>query len=140
VELDDSGGALALGEDAWRQVLRDALSAGQAALAEFPLIDMNAAVVHLECPLRLPLQGATTPAPAAEWLPMAKRTQLTAQVDLVAVELALKAIARDNMSRAVNLSPRSLQDSQLIPRLRACWTPMRPVPRGCGWKWTSRAR
>lgn len=119
VELDDSGGALALGEDAWRQVLRDALSAGQAALAEFPLIDMNAAVVHLECPLRLPLQGATTPAPAAEWLPMAKRTQLTAQVDLVAVELALKAIARDNMSRAVNLSPRSLQDSQLIPRLRA---------------------
>ena len=99
VELDDSGGSLALGEDAWRQVLRDALSAGQAALAEFPLIDMNAAVVHLECPLRLPLHGASTPAPAAEWLPMAKRTQLTAQVDLVAVELALKAIARDSMSQ-----------------------------------------
>ena len=90
VELDDSGGAMAMGEDAWRQLLREALSAGQAALAEFPLIDMNAAVVHLECPLRLPLNGADTPAPAAEWLPMAKRTQLTAQVDLVAVELALE--------------------------------------------------
>lgn len=118
VELDDSGDGLALGEDAWRQMLHAALEGGQARLAEFPLVDASAAVVHLECPLRLPLKAAEVPAPASEWLPMAKRTQLTAQVDLAAVDLALQAIDKDQMARAVNLSPRSLQDSDLMPRLR----------------------
>lgn len=118
VELDDTGDAMVMGEDAWRRRLQAALDSGGAQLAAFPLVDRHGAVVHLECPLRLPLDAGADLAPAAQWLPMARRTQLTVPVDLLAAELALQAIAADGQPRGVNLSPRSLQDGTLIPRLR----------------------
>lgn len=119
VELDDTGDGLVLGEDAWRQRLESALSASRLCLVEFALVDVNGEVVHRECPLRMRLEEDGEWMPAAQWLPMARRTQLTARIDLAAVSLALKAIARDGISRAVNLSPGSLLDSSFVPGLRS---------------------
>lgn len=119
VELDDTGDGLVLGEDAWRGRLQAAVTHQRAQLVEFPLVDMNGAVVHRECPLRLQLEDGGEMVPAAQWLPMARRTQLTARIDLLAAGLALKAIAADGVARAVNVSPGSLLDSGFVPSLRA---------------------
>ena len=119
VELDDTGDGLVLGEDAWRERLQGAVANQRARLVEFPLVDMHGAVVHRECPLRLQLEEGGEMVPAAQWLPMARRTQLTSQIDLLAARLALTAIAADGMARAVNVSPGSLMDSSFVPSLRA---------------------
>ncbi|WP_374568227.1 LapD/MoxY N-terminal periplasmic domain-containing protein [Ideonella sp.] len=119
VELDDTGDGLVLGEDAWRERLQGAVNNQRAKLVEFPLVDMHGAVVHRECPLRLQLEEDGEMVPAAQWLPMARRTQLTSRIDLLAVKLALAAIAADGMARAVNISPGSLMDSSFVPNLRA---------------------
>jgi diguanylate cyclase (GGDEF)-like protein len=119
VELDDTGDGLVLGEDTWRERLQGAVANQRAKLVEFPLVDMNGAVVHRECPLRLQLEEGGEMLPAAQWLPMARRTQLTARIDLLAAKLALTAIAGDGMARAVNVSPGSLLDSGFVPNLRA---------------------
>jgi EAL domain-containing protein (putative c-di-GMP-specific phosphodiesterase class I) len=67
-------------------------------------------------PAALQLQaGAESP----HWLPLALRARLTTDVDVRAVALALEAIARDGVARCVNLSPASLADASLAPRLRA---------------------
>ncbi|HSI51600.1 MAG TPA: EAL domain-containing protein [Ideonella sp.] len=118
VELDDTGDGVMLGEDSWRSRIEAALTAERAHLVEFPLIDASRAVLLRECPLRLQLDEAAEPLSGAKWLPMARRTQLTARIDLVAAELALRAIARDGIPRSVNLSPHSLKDSALMPQLR----------------------
>jgi EAL domain-containing protein (putative c-di-GMP-specific phosphodiesterase class I) len=75
--------------------------------------------LNRECPLRVRIEGLADAVPAAQWLPMARRAQLTARIDLVAVNLALQAMAKDGMARAVNLCPSSLRDSSLMPQLRA---------------------
>ncbi|PHN95844.1 hypothetical protein CSC81_18315, partial [Tenacibaculum discolor] len=56
---------------------------------------------------------------AANWLPMALRSGLSAQIDEAAVLLALEEIGQDYQDRGVNLSPVSLADSGFIPRLCA---------------------
>ena len=107
------------GEDTWRRAIGDALAGGRAKLAQFPLIDAMGALVHLECPLRLQLQAGGAFEVAAHWLPLALRARLTTDVDVRAVALALEAIAKDGVARCVNLSPASLADASLAPRLRA---------------------
>jgi len=56
---------------------------------------------------------------AAQWLPMARRAQLTAETDLLAIELALQAIAADSLPRSINVSPSSLADSAFSSRVHA---------------------
>jgi diguanylate cyclase (GGDEF)-like protein len=118
VELDDTGDGLVLGEDAWRHRLQTALAQRQGQLVDFPLVGPSGALVHYECPLRLRLGDEGTLVSAAQWLPMARRAQLTADIDLLAVELALQLISADNAPRSVNLSPLSLSDSAFAARMR----------------------
>lgn len=119
VELDDAGDGLVLGEDAWRNRLQAALAQRQGQLVDFPLVGPSGALVHHECPLRLRLGEDGSLVSAAQWLPMARRAQLTSEIDLLAVELALQAIASDAAPRSVNLSPVSLGDSGFAARVRA---------------------
>jgi diguanylate cyclase (GGDEF)-like protein len=118
VELDDSGDGVVLGEAAWRQRIETALAEHRLRLVEFPLVDGAGDVVHLECPLRLQLDAAGEWTPAAQWLPMARRAQLTGRIDLAAVQLALQAITVDGVARAVNVSPGSLLDGNFTAGLR----------------------
>ena len=119
VELDDSVDGFALGEDAWRHRIQVALAERSAQLVDFPLVGRAGELVHHECPLRLRLGDEGALVSAAQWLPMARRAQLTADVDLLAVELALIAIANDGAPRSVNLSPASLADSTFSARVHA---------------------
>jgi diguanylate cyclase (GGDEF)-like protein len=122
VELDDSADSSALGEDAWRQRIRTALAERSAELVDFPLVGRNGELVHHESPLRLRLGAEGALVSAAQWLPMARRAQLTADVDLLAVELALLAIGADSQPRSINVSPSSLADSAFSARVHALAT------------------
>ena len=119
VELDDSGDGPTFGEDAWRHRIQAALAERSAQLIDFPLLGRNGELVHHECPLRLRLGEEGALVSAAQWLPMARRAQLTAEIDLLAVELALLAIANDAAPRSVNVSPSSLADSAFSSRVHA---------------------
>jgi len=119
VEFDDSADAGALGEDAWRHRIQTALAERNAELVDFPLVGRTGELVHHESPLRLRLGAEGELVSAAQWLPMARRAQLTADVDLLAIELALIAIAADSLPRSVNVSPASLADSAFSTRVHA---------------------
>lgn len=119
VELDDSGDAMALGEQAWLTRLTAALDGGWAQLVEFELIDANRDVLHRECPLRLRLEENGPLVPAGQWLPMAKRTHLMPRIDKLAIQLALARIAEDDVARAINISSASLQDKTFVPAVAA---------------------
>jgi len=108
-----------LGEDAWRGVLTQALGERRVKLMRFPVINRELILVHHECPMRLQLQAGGPFEPASQWLPMALRSGLIAQIDEMAVQLALEHISQDLQPRGVNLSPASLADSSFIPRLRS---------------------
>jgi EAL domain-containing protein (putative c-di-GMP-specific phosphodiesterase class I) len=119
VEVDDNSDNTALGEDAWRHRIQTALAERSAQLVDFPLVGRNGELVHHESPLRLRLGAEGQLVSAAQWLPMARRAQLTADVDLLAIELALLAIAADTLPRSINVSPSSLADSAFSTRVHA---------------------
>jgi diguanylate cyclase (GGDEF)-like protein len=119
VELDDTGDGLVLGEDAWRHRIQAALAERSAQLVEFPLVGPAGELLHHECPLRLKLGADGGLVSAAQWLPMARRAQLTAEVDALAIELALAAIGHDQAPRSVNVSPSSLVDPAFSARVHA---------------------
>ena len=104
------------GEGLWRAQLQDAVGQQRGRLVEFPVRDRAGRVLHLECPLQLQLDTGFMP--AASWLPLALRARLTAQVDLFAVGLALKAIAADGQARCINVAPASLADAVFLAQLR----------------------
>ena len=119
VELDDNADSGALGEDAWRHRIQTALAERSAQLVDFPLVGRTGELVHHESPLRLRLGEEGALVSAAQWLPMARRAQLTADIDLLAIELALVAIAADAQPRSINVSPSSLSDSAFSTRVHA---------------------
>ena len=119
VELDDNADSSALGEDAWRHRIQAALADRSAQLVDFPLVGRSGELVHHESPLRLRLGAEGALVSAAQWLPMARRAQLTADVDLLAIELALLAIGADSLPRSINVSPSSLSDSAFSTRVHA---------------------
>ncbi|MDN3922838.1 bifunctional diguanylate cyclase/phosphodiesterase [Roseateles violae] len=104
------------GERAWRAQIEAALKERRARLVEFPVLDRAGRLLHLECPLQLRLDPQGEFEPAARWL--ALRSRLTAEVDLLAVALALEAISADGQPRCINLAPASLTDGSFVARLR----------------------
>jgi len=106
------------GERAWRMQISEALQARRARLLEFPVIDRERRLVHLECPLQLRLDEQAEFENAARWLPLAVRNRLTAEVDLCAIALALEANAHDEQWRCVNVAPASLLDGGFVARVR----------------------
>ena len=108
---DDGEG---LGESEWRERLTQALAAGRAQIAEYPVMLRDGRVVHLECPLRVQLRDDGPFVRAARWLPMATRGQLMDRVDLVAARLALAAIAQDGRPRCIHVSSAALADAGFV--------------------------
>jgi EAL domain-containing protein (putative c-di-GMP-specific phosphodiesterase class I)/methyl-accepting chemotaxis protein len=106
------------GERAWHTQIEEAVQQRRARLHEFPVLDRQGNLLHLECPLELQLAADGAWLNGARWLPLAVRSRLTAEVDLLAVTLALEAIAHDGRLRCVNLAPASLLDGSFVARLR----------------------
>jgi EAL domain-containing protein (putative c-di-GMP-specific phosphodiesterase class I)/GGDEF domain-containing protein len=133
VELvSDPNAAGARGERAWRSQIVEALAAGQTRLMAFPVLDRQAQLVHIECPLRIRLEGAGEFEPAARWLPLAARSRLTATVDAHALALALKAIAEDGRPRGVNIAASSMVEATFAAHAR---TLVAGAPQAAGKLW-----
>jgi diguanylate cyclase (GGDEF)-like protein len=130
-------GAQTAGARAWRARMEAALDAGWVRLGEFPVVDSDGRLIHLECPLRLALDdpqaaAAQTPQdapgggpasdadpanpyrPAREWLAQAIRARLMPRVDLAALDLALAAIAADGQPRCVHVAQASLAEPGFV--------------------------
>lgn len=116
--LAPSAEAQIQGERAWRAQISEALRERRSRLAEYPVLDKQGQVLHLECPLQLRLVADGPFESAARWLPLAVRSRLTAEIDLQAVALALEAIVLDGRARCVNVAPNSLLDGGFVARLR----------------------
>lgn len=130
VEASEHPAADAPGEEGWRQRIQDAVSQRRARLAAYPVRSRDGALLHLECPLRLELDGDPAHELAAFWLPLVRRAGQMPAVDLLAVELALRGIAADGQPRGANLSPASLADSGFVPRLAALLSAHRAAASG----------
>ena len=103
--------------DEWARLIERSLEQRWVRMASFPVADMAGNVVHRESALRLMFGGEWFP--AARFLPIAERLGLTTRLDLVAVTLGLDELASDSSlpGLAVNLSARSVQDTQFRQRL-----------------------
>ena len=108
-----------LGEHGWSELLQAALREERVQLASFPVVNRAQGLVHLECPLRLQLEPGGAFELGGDWLPLAVRTRMTAEIDARALQLALRAIEADGQPRGINLSPASLADSGFAGRLRS---------------------
>ncbi|MCM5682907.1 EAL domain-containing protein [Schlegelella sp. S2-27] len=112
------GEAAAGGQEAWKRRIEGALAEDRVRLGRYPLLDRDGALIHFECPLRLQLEPGGAFESAAQWLPLAVRTQTVGAVDLAVVSLALREIAHDGRPLGVNLSVSSVQDARFGGQLR----------------------
>ena len=123
VEQGSNRVQLPSGERAWRAQIEAALAQGHTRLLQYPVLDRDGHLLHWECPLHLGLAARHEATPdfvnAQTWLPLALRTQLSAEVDLAALALALELTQDDGQMRAINLAPASLQTQDFVARLRA---------------------
>jgi GGDEF domain-containing protein len=119
VRTDAQVEANAQGARAWREQISAALAEGRTQLAEVPVRDSHGQSMHLECPLRVQLKAGGDYQAAERWLALARRSRLMPQVDLAAVELALRAIVHDGRARAVHASPLSLTTPGFISDVAA---------------------
>ncbi len=121
----------ASGARAWRSQIASALEEGRTRLAEFPVVDAQGRLIHLECPLRVQFGGTNSRfdgaedndgaaegqadyRPARDWLALAQRSRLMPRVDLAALDLALAAIAADGVPRGVHVSQASLAEPGFV--------------------------
>jgi EAL domain-containing protein (putative c-di-GMP-specific phosphodiesterase class I)/GGDEF domain-containing protein len=102
-----------------RKTIVDALRNGHVRLAEFPVLDPDGRLLHLECPMRLRLHAENDFVPAEQWLAVASRYRLMTQIDLAALELALTACAADGQSRCIHVAAESLATAGFVSAVRS---------------------
>jgi predicted signal transduction protein with EAL and GGDEF domain len=119
VETHANAADAPIGARAWREQITAALDDGRTALSETIVQDREGRALHLECRLRVQLQPGAEYQAADRWLAQARRSRLLPQVDLAAVDLAMRAIAQDGHSRAVHASPLSLATAGFVAEVAA---------------------
>lgn len=102
--------------DHWQRELEIAISQQQFKLALFPVEDRDGQPLHWEAPVRM-IQENNHLLAAGSFLPWVKRLGLSAQLDLLVVDLALEHIATTRQALAVNLSTALLKDPQACRQL-----------------------
>jgi len=102
------------GETMWHQRLALALEQGRVDLGSYPVCTADGRVLHLDCPMRVQLEPGGPYEPAARWLAQAARARLCAEVDEMAVKLALDAIEDDGQARCINIAAQSMGVSDFM--------------------------
>jgi EAL domain-containing protein (putative c-di-GMP-specific phosphodiesterase class I) len=113
------GRVRALGEADWQRQLHEAIAQHRLQLAQYPVRDALGVLAHLDCPLRVQLVPDGPLESASSWLALATRTRLTTALDAQAVSLALAAIARDGVSRCINVAAASLLATEFVAAVSA---------------------
>lgn len=102
-----------------RKSIVDALRTGGVRLGEYPVLDRQGRVLHLECPLRLRLRPGGDFEPADNWLAVASRCRLMTLIDLAGLDLALAASTNDGQGRCVHVSADSLATAGFVSAVRS---------------------
>ncbi|MGE5648787.1 MAG: EAL domain-containing protein [Bacillota bacterium] len=105
----------------WAEMLRRSLQQRWTRLVSFPVVDFSGRLLHKECPLRLKFDADGEWLAAGQFLPMAERLDMTAELDLAAVSMGLDSLRSDAglQGVAINLSGRSIQHAEFRQRLLA---------------------
>jgi EAL domain-containing protein (putative c-di-GMP-specific phosphodiesterase class I) len=105
----------------WAQLIERALDQRWVRLVSFPVVSLDGALIHRECPLRLIFEANGEWQPAGRFLPVAERLQLTHQLDLAAVALGLDELESTPQlsGLAINLSASSLEKAEFLRDLYA---------------------
>jgi EAL domain-containing protein (putative c-di-GMP-specific phosphodiesterase class I)/GGDEF domain-containing protein len=105
----------------WAVLIERALAQHWVRLVSFPVVSLNGALIHRECPLRLIFEQDGEWQPAGKFLPLAERLQLTHRLDLAAVELGLDELESlpQLAGLAINLSASSLEKPEFRKSLSA---------------------
>jgi diguanylate cyclase (GGDEF)-like protein len=102
---------LATSGEGWRNLLVNALSEQRLKLASFPVMAVSgAAAIHEESVIRLQAKADGPWLPAGDFMPMAERLKLTADLDLQVIHLALSSLRTGRGDIAVNLSADTIAD------------------------------
>lgn len=102
----------------WSRMITNALQQARARLVEFPVVDRQGNLLHLECPLRLKLDDQGDWLAAGRFLPIAERLGLLPELDLTALELGLRELELNTAKQglAINISAASLAHADFIHR------------------------
>lgn len=103
--------------DTWRERIETAVQQRDFHLDYFPVLRIDGGVLHREAMLRM-RDSSGELFTAGQFMPAAARLELTAQLDLLTLELALLELERGNGDVAVNLSALSLNNKGFIPATR----------------------
>ncbi len=101
---------LATSGEAWRSMLSEALTGQRLKLASFPVLAASGVVIHQESVVRLQAHADGPWLPAGDFMPMAERLKLTAELDLQVVRMALSGLQAGAGEIALNLSADSIAD------------------------------
>ncbi len=110
VVSDHNAPLVARTQDEWRNLLAAAIDGRNFALATFPVAHIDGRLWHEEAMMRMRAPDDGAPWTAGQFMPAVDRLGMTADLDLLAIELALQRLQHSNGATAVNLSPASLQD------------------------------
>ncbi len=101
---------LATTGEGWRSLLANALNEQRLKLAGFPVLSASGVAIHQESVIRLQAKPDGPWLPAGDFMPMAERLKLTAEVDLQVINLALSGLRTSRGDIAVNLSADTIAD------------------------------
>lgn len=101
----------------WQIQLHSALVENRFELAYFPVYSSDWKLLHHESALRLRQADTGELISAGRFMPYVLRLGLAAEIDLIAVKLALQAIQRHPQAIAVNLSADSIRSETFRTRL-----------------------
>jgi EAL domain-containing protein (putative c-di-GMP-specific phosphodiesterase class I) len=107
----------------WQATLRQAFSENRFELAFFPVYSLDWTLLHRETVIRLRHPETDELLPAGNFIPYVLRLGLAAELDLVAVKLALEEVRQHPQPLAINLSAVSIRSEkfreQLLAQLQA---------------------
>jgi EAL domain-containing protein (putative c-di-GMP-specific phosphodiesterase class I) len=101
---------LATSSEAWRSLLANALSEQRLKLVDFPVLSASGEAIHQESAIRLQARVDGPWLPAGDFMPMAERLKLTADLDLQVIHLALSGLRTSRGDIAVNFSADTIAD------------------------------
>lgn len=108
-EIATAAAPARLAQSEWRAALLQALAANGVRLGHYPVVAGSGALLHMEAPVRLRLDGEWRN--AGYFMPWAARQQMTGAIDLAVLRSALAALAAGGEELGINLSPDTLGDA-----------------------------
>lgn len=103
--------------DAWRDTVERALSLRAFEAVSYPVVRTDGSLLHQELMLRLVTESGEH-IPAGQFVPAMARQGREAELDLIAVDLAIARLAKSAEDIAINIAASSLQNPAFVDACR----------------------